>query len=173
MFRVWLFVYVSLYVCKCSHDTGEIPSVGQLKKNIHVLSIIAISIFLCCTIHWDLMVIEGSLLNVYHKQLFPHTINKCCFLAITFAQCYFDLWAVCVVKLKTTQLLYIIFVCLALSVSSIDYRSHRHPVRVRCSWPNDGPPAAVLKVSLHLHFGEFKKCHWSAINGATYWGQVL
>ena len=31
-FQVWLFVYVSLYVCKRTHDTGEIPSVGQLKK---------------------------------------------------------------------------------------------------------------------------------------------
>ncbi|KAF9814164.1 hypothetical protein SFRURICE_014773 [Spodoptera frugiperda] len=32
-------VYVNLYVCKRTHDTGGNPSVGQcLKKNIHILA---------------------------------------------------------------------------------------------------------------------------------------
>lgn len=28
LFRFWVFVYVRLNVCKCIHDTKEIPSVG-------------------------------------------------------------------------------------------------------------------------------------------------
>ena len=26
---MYMFIYMSLYVCKRTHDTGEIPSVGQ------------------------------------------------------------------------------------------------------------------------------------------------